>query len=314
MTKIVVIGGGHGQSIILKGIKEIADVEISAIVTVADDGGSTGRLRQRYHLPAMGDIRNVLVALSTGDSLMHELMSFRFEGETEEDVEGHSLGNLILTAISSMRGSFNASIEELKDILAVKGKVLPSSLETISLYARMDDDTIVKGEANIPNLNHHISEVFYDHEVQAYQGAVEAILEADLIIYGIGSLYTSLAPNTIIPGIREALSRTRALRIYIANCMTQCNETFDYDLKDHVEALEKHGAPIDLILKHSDHIPSHIKERYYETNSSEVIDHADTGKEVMGRELLDFSRNNVRHDPLKIKKAIEELICLLPAK
>lgn len=307
--KIVVIGGGHGQSTILRGIRKISGVELSAIVTVADDGGSTGRLRQRYQLPAMGDIRNVLVALSEGDSLIRDLMDFRFDGEKEEDVEGHSLGNLMLTALSMMRGSFNDSIIELKDVLNVKGNVFPSSLETITLFAQMDDDTIVKGEANIPSFNHHISTVFYDHEVEAYKPAVDAIREADLIIYGIGSLYTSIAPNTIIPGIREALKETSALKVYIANCMTENNETFDYDLKDHVEALEKHGALIDLVIRHSESIPEYILERYAAENSIEVKDHGDTGKEVMSFELLDFSRDNVRHDPERIRAAIEEILC-----
>ena len=307
MKNVVVIGGGHGQSTILKGIKDIDDINISAIVTVADNGGSTGRIRQLYTIPAMGDIRNVLVALSD-DDLLSELMNFRFEGQTENDIVGHVLGNLILTALTQMTGSFSDSINTVSQLLNAKGKIIPSSLETLNLYALMDDDTIVKGEASIPSLTHHILEVFYDHEVKANPEAIEAIKEADLIIYGIGSLYTSIAPNVIIPGIKEALKNSKAKKVYFANCMTQSNETFNYDLKDHIEALKKHGALIDLIVQHKEEIPQEIKEKYLAQNSIEVIDNNDLDIPIIKEEILDFSDDLVRHDPEKIKRIIKELI------
>lgn len=308
MKNIVVIGGGHGQSTILKGIKNIEDVHITTIVTVADDGGSTGRLRQRYQIPAMGDVRNVLIALSESESLITGLMDFRFQGEDEEDVVGHNLGNLILTAMTQMSGSFVESIESLSHVLNVKGEILPSSLEHISLYARMDDDTMVKGEANIPSFIHHIKEVFYDHDVKAYDKAVLAIEQADLIIYGIGSVYTSILPNIIISGIQEALKKSKAMKVYFANCMTQSNETFDYDLKDHIDALEKHGAPIDIVVKHNEVIPEYILEKYRDENSIEVLNHNNIKQVILERELLDFSKGLVRHDSDKIKAVTEELL------
>ncbi len=160
MKKITAIGGGHGLSAILKGIKDIPDTEISAIVTVADDGGSTGRLRKRYTIPAMGDVRNVLLALSDGEPLLHELMNYRFEGEDNMDIAGHSLGNLILTALTNMTGSFNEAIRITSDMLMVKGRIIPSTLQNVTLFAQMDDGTIVKGEANIPSLIHNIERVF----------------------------------------------------------------------------------------------------------------------------------------------------------
>ena len=270
MKKIVVIGGGHGQSTILKGLKELEDVELATIVTVADDGGSTGRLRAMYDVPAMGDVRNVLVALAEEDNWLAQLMDFRFAGEENTDVVGHNLGNLILTALTQMRGSFIKAIVETSKLMNVKGEVVPSSLEVISLYAVMDDDTIVKGEANIPSFNHHIKKVFYDHEVKANKEAIKKILEADLIIYGIGSVYTSILPNIIIPDIQKALKETGARRVYFANCMTQNNETFDYDLEDHIKALEDHGAIIDLVIKHCENIPFYIRCRYLKENSIEV--------------------------------------------
>lgn len=307
MKKIVVIGGGHGQSTILKGLKELEDVELATIVTVADDGGSTGRLRAMYDVPAMGDVRNVLVALADEDNWLAQLMDFRFAGEENTDVVGHNLGNLILTALTQMRGSFIKAIVETSKLMNVKGEVVPSSLEVISLYAVMDDDTIVKGEANIPSFNHHIKKVFYDHEVKANKEAIKKILEADLIIYGIGSVYTSILPNIIIPDIQKALKETGARRVYFANCMTQNNETFDYDLEDHIKALEDHGAIIDLVIKHCENIPFYIRSRYLKENSIEVLDHG-SEKEVWERELLDFSKSLVRHDSAKIKAVVSELL------
>ncbi len=311
MKNIVVIGGGHGQSTILKGLKGIDDIHISAIVTVADDGGSTGRIRSLYNIPAMGDIRNVLLALSDKKNFMTDLLDYRFSSELytgEFDIIGHNLGNLILTALTDTTGSFMGAIETLKGILDIKGDIIPSSLDVITLFAKMDDDTIVSGEANIPSFNHHIKEVFYLKAPKATEEAIQAIKEADLVIYGIGSVYTSIIPNIIIPEIKEALNKTNAYKVYFANCMTQNNETFDYDLKDHIEAMEGHGAIIDLVVKHNDKIPEAILARYKEENSIEVIDHHDTGHEVMTYDLLDFSRDLVRHDPSKITRVIKEIL------
>lgn len=308
MKKIVAIGGGHGLSTILRGIKDIDDAEVSAIVTVADDGGSTGRLRKRYTIPAMGDIRNVMLALSDSNPLLHELMNYRFEGEDNMDIAGHSMGNLLLTAFTNMTGSFDEAIKEVSRMLNVEGKIIPSSLESVYLFARMDDDTIVKGEANIPTETNKIKKVLYDHDVKANPEAIKAIEDADLIIYGIGSLYTSILPNTIIPEIKDALSIAKAKKVYFANVMTQPNETFDYDLKDHIDALERHNLPIDLIVKHSEKIPDEILEKYKKQNSIEVINNHNTNQKVLEKELLDFSSGLVRHDSNKIKKVVEELL------
>ena len=308
MKNVVAIGGGHGLSTILSGIRNIENINISAIVTVADDGGSTGRLRRRYTIPAMGDIRNVLLALSDSEPLLHDLMNYRFEGEDNMDIAGHSLGNLILTALTEMTGSFDEAIRITSQMLKINGAIIPSTLQNVTLFALMDDDTIVKGEANIPSLIHNIDKVFYDKEVKANEKAIEAINDADLIIYGIGSLYTSILPNTIIPGIREALNNSKAEKIYIANCMTQSNETYNYDLKAHIEAFKKHNTKVDKVLMHNDIIPDDILYRYSRQNSIEVIDNNDTGLQVIKMPLLKFDNNLVRHDPDKIKVAMEKLI------
>ena len=308
MKKIVAIGGGHGLSLILTSIRTMEDIDISAIVTVADDGGSTGRLRKRYTIPAMGDVRNVLLALSDCDPLLHDLMNYRFEGEDNMDIAGHSLGNLILTALTSMTGSFDEAIRITSDMLKVRGEIIPSTLQNVTLFALMDDDTIVKGEANIPSLIHNIEKVFYQQEVHANERAVEAINEADLIIYGIGSLYTSILPNTIITEINHALHASKAQKVYFANCMTQSNETYNYDLLAHLNAFRVHNTDVDLVVTHDDKIPEDILYRYSCQNSIEVVDNGNLDIPVKKYSLLKFDNNLVRHDPEKIRKVIEDLL------
>lgn len=308
MKKVVVIGGGHGQSTILHGLKNIKDIELTAIVTISDDGGSTGRLRDIYNIPAVGDIRNVMLSLSNEKNLLYDLMDYRFKGDSEEDVEGHSLGNLILAALLEKNESLEKSISLISSNLNIKGDVIPVSDEVVSLYARMEDNCIVKGEKNIPSINNHINTVFYDHDVKANDKAIKAVLEADLIIYGIGSLFTSILPIVIIKDINDALHKTKARKIYMANCMTQNNETFDFDLKDHEKALFNHNTPIDLIISHSNSIPNDIKEKYAKQNCYEVINHKDTQTKVIEKDLLDFTSGLARHSSEKIQKVIEELL------
>lgn len=309
MKNVVVIGGGHGQSTIVRGIKDIEDIDLKCIVTVADDGGSTGRLRELYNIPAVGDIRNVLLAMSDHEEIFNKLLDYRFEGQDEKDVVGHSLGNLIMVALMGLNGgSLMSAIKEIGRLLNVKGRVFPASLEVLTLYAKNIDGTITRGEANIPKAQNRISEVYYDHEVKADEDALNAILNADLIIYGIGSLYTSIAPIPLIKEIGEALKSSKAKRVYFANCMTQQGETYNYDLKDHLEALEKHNAKVDLIVRHNNEIPRDILYRYYAEDSIEVLNNGGIDIPVLERDLLDFSNNNVRHDPKKIRTVVEELL------
>ena len=308
MKNIVAIGGGHGLSTILKGIRQIDDINISAIITVADEGGSTGRLRKRYTIPAMGDIRANMLALSNCSPVLCDLMNYRFEGEDNMDIAGHSLGNLILTALTNMSGSFSKAIDTTAELLQVEGRIIPATLENVTLYARMDDDTIVKGENNIPSLLHNINEVFYMKNVKANDEAIEVIEKADLIIYGIGSLYTSILPNTIIPGISTALNKTKAKKVYFANCMSQSNETYNYDLKDHIEALQKHHTPIDLVITHNNVIPEDILYKYTLKNSIEIKNNNNIDVQVRSYDILTFDSGLVRHDPDKIRKVVEELL------
>ena len=309
--KVVVIGGGHGQSAICRGIKNIDDIDITAIVTVADDGGSTGRLRKQFHIPAMGDIRNVMLALAKSESVLSDLMDYRFADPSgkEEDISGHNLGNLILTALTQQCGSFLEAVQTIGQVLNVRGKIVPATTQVITLFARMEDGVIVKGEANIPNIKNHIVEVFYQEDVAADPDAVQAILDADMIIYGIGSVYTSILPNVIIPEIKEALRKTSAVRIYFCNAMTQPGETDGYSAESHVRALIQHGAPVDAVLVANDEVPEPIIARYEQEGSTHVrLKESEHDYDVIEMDLLTFSNDLVRHDSLKIKKAVETLL------
>ena len=309
--KVVVIGGGHGQSTICRGIKNIDHLDISAIVTVADDGGSTGRLRRQFHIPAMGDIRNVMIALSANDDLMTALMDYRFDDPngTEEDIAGHNLGNLILTALTQQCGSFLEAVQKVQNILNVKGKIIPATSQVITLYAQMEDGVVVRGEANIPDVNNHIRKVFYETYVRAESEAVKAIEEADLIIFGIGSVYTSILPNVIIPDIRSALNRAKGKKVYFCNAMTQPGETDGYSVEDHVEALIKHGTPIDEVVVASDTLPKESIEAYAHQGSTAVTIRDKEHAYVIRKEpLLRFDGHLIRHDPEKIKAVVERLL------
>ena len=309
--KVVVIGGGHGQSAILRGIKKIEEIDITAIVTVADDGGSTGRLRRHFHIPAMGDIRNVLISLGESETLLATLMDYRFEssGDIDEDVMGHNLGNLILTAMTQSCGSFMDSITTLCKVLNVRGDIIPATSQVITLFARMQDGTIVRGESNIPNISNRIREVFYEEKVSATPAAIEAILSADIVVLGIGSVYTSILPNLIIPEIKEALEKSKAKVVYYCNAMTQPGETDGYSMEDHVQAFRHHGSDVDMVVMADDEIPDEILKRYHDEGSIEVKMKENVHDyEIMKCSLLDFSRDLVRHDSDKIRESLKLIL------
>ena len=308
---IVVIGGGHGQSAICRGIKNIPDVDISAVVTVADDGGSTGRLRRRFHIPAMGDIRNVMISLAESETLMTDIMNYRFDDPdgSETDISGHNLGNLILTALTQQTGSFMEAVSEIQKVLNVRGKIIPATSQVITLLAEMEDGVVVKGEANIPTRANRISRVFYDQPVHAESEAIEAIRQADLIIYGIGSVYTSILPNVIIPEIQQELMKAKARKVYFCNAMTQPGETDGYCLEEHVAALRSHGVPVDAVITSTEIIPEDILVSYYRQGSTPVyIRDGQHDYEIIRRSLLIFKDGLIRHDPKQIQAVISDLV------
>ena len=244
--QIVVLGGGHGLSTLLRGLKEHG-VGLTAIVTVADDGGSSGRLRRELGVLPPGDFRNCLTALADSESLMTRLFQYRFGEGT--GLGGHSFGNLFILAMAEISGSFERGLAESSRVLAVQGRVLPSTLQDVTLVAllrggREGGLKQIVGESRITQASGSIDRVFLEPErVPAYPDAVRAILSADLVLAGPGSLYTSVLPNLLVPGIAEAVRASRALKIYVCNVATQKGETDHYTVADHVAALDAHLGP-----------------------------------------------------------------------
>lgn len=235
--KIVVVGGGTGLSTLLRGLKTYS-ANITAIVTVADDGGSSGRLRREMGVQPPGDIRNCITALAREEKLLTELFSYRFE--TGDGLSGHSFGNLFLSAMTNITGDFEQAIAASSEVLAVRGKVLPATLTDVRLWAELEDGRRVEGESNIPKAGGKIVKIGCSPESPPAPPAVlEAIVEADLIVIGPGSLYTSVIPNLLVPEIAAAIDQAAVPRIYISNVMTQPGETTGYSVADHINAIDR---------------------------------------------------------------------------
>ena len=309
---VVVIGGGTGLSVLLRGLKQFS-VSISAIVTVADDGGSSGRLRKELDIPPPGDVRNVLVALAEVEPLIEELFQHRFKNG--HGLSGHSLGNLLLAGMTSITGDFAKGITELSKVLNVRGDVYPAANRSIVLNAEMEDGTIVSGESRIPLVSKKIKRVFLTPEqIQPLPECIEAIKRADLIVLGPGSLYTSVLPNLLVPTIAETIRTSRAKKVYICNAMTQKGETDGYTAADHVQAIIDHcgtGIVEHVLLNRSD-IPEPLLKRYKEVGSAPVaIDEARLQqlnvKPIIGEFVIERD-SMLRHDAIKVSKALLQLL------
>nr|WP_249292558.1 YvcK family protein [Metabacillus flavus] len=308
MPKIVIIGGGTGLSVLLRGLKSYP-VDITAIVTVADDGGSSGRLRDELKIPPPGDIRNVLAALSDVEPLVEELFQHRFN--KGDSLTGHSLGNLILAAMTNITGDFTHAIKEMSKVLNVRGKVLPAANSSVMLHAEMEDRSVVSGESKIPESAKKIKRVFLTPEnIDPLPETIDVIQEADLIILGPGSLYTSILPNLLVPKIGQEVCKAKAKKVYICNVMTQPGETLGYKASDHIKALYDHMncAFIDTILVNADTIPDTIKQRYAAELAQPV--HADLeeleklGLSIVHDHLITDDRDVIRHDTNKVAKLL----------
>ncbi|MDO4467407.1 MAG: YvcK family protein [Bacillota bacterium] len=312
MKNIVVIGGGTGLSSMLSGMKKLEDVNLTAIITVADDGGSTGRIRELYNIPAVGDIRHVLAAMADDDSetLFRDLLNYRFGGS--EDIGGHNLGNLIFLALMDSTGSFMGAIEALSRVLNIKGKILPSTLENVTLYATMSDGTLVRGEKNIPEVDNHIDHVHYRQDVRPHIQSIRAIERADLIIYGIGSLYTSIMPNLIIPEITQAIQQNNCPKVYFCNAMTQPGETDGYSVEDHIRAIEKHAYPgcVNIAVMNECELPDSVILAYKNMGSTPVLLKEENHEyQVIKRSMITFDeKGRVRHDPKKVLHVVQEIL------
>jgi uncharacterized cofD-like protein len=310
--RIVIIGGGTGLPVLLRGLKK-HPVDITAIVTVADDGGSSGRLRNDLCIPPPGDIRNVLAALSDVEPLIEEMFQHRFA--TSNELSGHSLGNLILAAMTSITGNFVHAIQEMSKVLNVRGKVLPAANQSVVLHAEMEDGTIVSGESKIPYYGKKIKRVFLTPKnIKALPETLQAIRQADMIIIGPGSLYTSILPNLLVPKLGSEVCHSKAKKVYICNLMTQAGETLDYTASDHVKALYDHMscAFINTILVNNEEIPPDIQERYSEEMSKPVVyDTAaltELGLEIMHGEIVSHENGIIRHDTKEVAQMLYNLL------
>lgn len=324
--KVVAIGGGTGLSNLLKGIKHLVPEklnDLSAIVTVSDNGGSSGRIREELNIPAPGDIRNCITALAEDEDILTEVFKYRFsEGEC---LKGHSFGNLFLSVLTKITGNFLEAIETVSQILKIKGKIIPSTTEIVDLVAQFSDGKIIKGETQITEygkkLVAKIEKIWLEpSDVKAPNEAIERILNAELVILGPGSLYTSIIPNLLVKDIKEAIIKTNAYKVYICNVMTQYGETDGYTASDHVKALyDIVGKPfLDAVIVNTGIPEDKIIKKYMEEHSEPVV--ADIGNlsrlgvKVYAKNLLNTNWNLARHNPIKLASLIMEIIHDLKVK
>lgn len=308
---IVVVGGGHGLSVLLRGIKR-ATSNVSAVVTVADDGGSSGRLREDFGMIPPGDLRNCLVALADTEPLMEKLFQYRFKGESE--LAGHSFGNLFIAAMAEVTGDVERALRESSKVLAVRGEVLPASKEYVRLDAIMADGTVVEGESHIPKVKKRIRRVrLFPPHVKPVQAALDALENADAIVLGPGSLYTSIMPNLLVDGVADAIRRSKALKIYICNVMTQPGETDGYTASMHAKAIIDHGGKgiIDFMLVNSAPISKEMKAYYAKEGAAPVVvDETAINALGIGFVKADIinQKEVIRHDPDKLCKNVMKMV------
>jgi uncharacterized cofD-like protein len=313
-VRITALGGGTGLSRLLRGLK-VCSENVTAIVTTADDGGSSGLLRNDLGIIPPGDIRSCILALANTEPTMEQLINYRF---TEGSLAGQNFGNLFLAALTGVSGSFEVAVRHLSDVLAVTGRVLPVSAEPSCLTAVFDNGAEVTGESCISGYKkaekHRIRKIGLKRPVKATDDALEAIVDADLVVLGPGSLYTSVIPNLLIGGVADALKASRALRVYVCNIMTQFGETEGYTCFDHAGEIIKHagGPVIDACLVNTASVPEDVLVRYANENAEAAdIDRGlfvKAGIELRERPLLFLKDGQVRHHPLRLAQSLMELL------
>ncbi|MCJ7434615.1 MAG: YvcK family protein [Anaerolineales bacterium] len=304
--RVVTIGGGHGLSTLLRGLKEHTR-NLTAVVTVADDGGSSGRIRESYGILPPGDIRNCLAALSNDEALLTQLFQYRFSGSP--DLEGHSFGNLFITALSEITGSFEEAIAESGRVLSVSGRVLPSTLHDVRLVADVRlphsiNEVRVEGESNIPAISGQVQRVWLEpNNPPAFPPVLQALLSADLIVVGPGSLYTSLLPNLLVPDLMAAIRVSRALKIYVCNIATQPGETDLFSCYDHVRALEEHvGKDMFNIILCNNNFSGDISGTQWVRTDDKIL----SDERVYFADLIN-NEQPWRHDAAKLSQVLMDL-------
>lgn len=306
--KIVVIGGGTGLSVLLRGLKEYSS-NLTAIVSVGDDGGSSGRLREQFSMVPVGDIRNCIVALADQEDVMEQLFNYRFD--QGQDLDGHSLGNLLLVAMSSLKGSFQDAVADINQVLHIRGKVLPVAVEPMTLKATLLNGIEIVGESNISQAWLPIERlaVCPEHVAPLFE-VLEAIDEADAVILGPGSLYTSIIPNLLVEGVAERVKESKAITFYVCNVMTQAGETDGYSAEDHLRSLYAHSQPelVDYIVVNDEKtVDQSVLDRYSEEGAMPVGYDLESlallGVKVVTANLLDADEV-LRHNGHRLAQAL----------
>ncbi len=300
--KVVVLGGGTGLSVLLQGLKKFP-LDITAIVSVCDNGSSTGKLREEFKTPAVGDIRRVLISLSETEPLVEKLFNYRFS--TYSDLNGHAVGNLILTAAKEITGNLSDGIEALSKVFNLKGKVVPLTEDNVTLMAEMEDKTIIEGEKEISLSPKKIKKVFYKEEPIITPEAIKVIKNADAIILSMGSIFTSIIPNLINKKIIDAIDESNAKIIYVSNMVTQPGETDNFKVSDHVNLLNSYlgKRKVDVVLANNKKIDKNILEKYQTSEQKDqVLLDKENLKDITVIEDNYFIIDNgmVRHDALKV--------------
>ena len=294
--KVVVLGGGTGMSTLLKGLKQFP-IDITAIVSVCDDGKSTGRLREEFNTPAVGDIRKVIVSLAEKDSVFGDVINYRFQ--TTSDLNGHTVGNLILTALSEITGNLSDAIESISKILKLKGRVLPLTEDCVTLMGKMEDGEIIEGEHNITECPKKIKEVYYKEEPVVCEASLKAIREADLIILSMGSLYTSILPNLLCHDILKELEKSNSKIMYVSNMMTQPGETDNYKVSDHLKILNKYlkNRKVDVVIANHSIIDKNILKKYetLEQKDQVILDEENIDIEIIQNDYVNIQDEVIRH-------------------
>ena len=310
--KVVTIGGGTGLSVLLRGLKKYP-LEITAVVTVADDGGSSGKIRSDMNIPSPGDIRNVIAALSDVEPYLEKMFQYRFDSG---EVKGHPVGNLMIAAMTDIHGDFSTAVKVMSRILNVRGTVLPTTNDIATLNAVLSDGEIIRGESSITKAGGVIDHVYITpSRVKPNEDVLKAIEEADYIIMGPGSLYTSIIPNLVISKVSEKIRESNAKKIYVCNVMTQHGETDNYSVSDHIIAINKHVEEniFDLVIANSREFDDSILSKYHKEKQEPVkIDHEKI--EALGIKLIKnndvgiVDNNTIRHNADKVSELIYDYI------
>lgn len=311
--KVVILGGGTGTSTLVRGLKEFP-VDLSVVVSVCDDGKSTGKLREEFAIPAVGDLRRVIASLSETEPLFEKLLEYRFK--TTSDLNGHTVGNLLLAALCNITGNMSDGIESLSKVLNLKGKVLPLTEDNVILMGKMEDGKVIEGEHNITEAEGKINDIYYKESPVIVPEVIKDIKEADMIILSMGSLYTSIICNLISDDVIKAIDESKGKILYVCNMFTQPGETDNFSVSDHIRVLNEHlgKRKVDTVIINGGEIPKEFIEKYHREEEKDpvLIDDSEIEKlnvKVIKDDFIKMKSGSLKHDAIKVSLRIfEELI------